>query len=184
MNNAVYHLIVFLSCLTFLGVIIVTGHDNSPLLHGFGASIFGGVMGGTGAGSLPLLAQFLSGPDNPTATAPVTRQDGFIRFGIMFACVLASLAIAGCATFTRAAKTNPLATACATGGASLKVLAQAQTQHLLTLTQTRAINDATVVIAPVCIASLEPAPTQATLTAINAAVSSLSTLAAPFQAAQ
>ncbi len=184
MSNAAYHLVVFIACLVFLGVVILTGHDNSPLLHNLLGGLFGGVMGGTAAGAAPLILKFLAGPGNGPGAGATTKQAGFTRL-IFLAVLLAigSLGLAACASFTAAAKVNPLATACASGSASLKVLTAAEQAGKLNLTDTAAVNDAVAVLTPACATPIEPSPSQATLLAVNGAIARLATLATPYQAA-
>lgn len=183
MNNAWYHLTIFLACLIFLGVVILTGHDNSPLLHNLLGGAFGGVIGGTGAGAAPLLLKFIKGPGGPSAGA-TTKQAGFTRLiflSILLA--LSGLGLAACATFSSAAKTNPLATACASGAASLKILATAEQAGKLNQATSNAVSDAAAVLTPACKSPIEPSPSQATMLAVNGAIAKLATLAVPYQKA-
>ncbi len=184
MNQAVYHLIVFLSCLIAITVLILTGHDNSPLLQHLTEGLFGGVLGGSAAGAAPLILKFLAGPGNGPGAGATTKQAGFTRL-IFLAVLLAvgSLGLAACASFTAAAKVNPLATACASGSASLKVLTAAEQAGKLNLTDTAAVNDAVAVLTPACATPIEPSPSQATMLAVNGAIARLATLATPYQAA-
>jgi hypothetical protein len=181
LDNAWYHLILFISCLVFLAAIILTGHDSSPLVKDLFGSVFGGVIGGTGAGALPLVLKFIQGPDATTPTP--TKQAGFIRLPLMFALFTAFfLMIPACASLQQAAKSHPIATACATSSAAIKTLTIAKQAGMLSAADQDALNTAVATLAPVCSAPSEPTVTDATLLAVDGAAASLSTAAAHYAA--
>lgn len=172
MNNAVYHLIVFLASLVFLGVLIVTGHDSSPLL----SKLLTGAIGGTGAVAIgPAIAAFLKGPNDPTASAPVTRQGGFIRLG--FLAFLLAGCFVGCASLSGGiTSANTVAEACAGASASIKALTIVEQAGKLTAADKAAVDSALSVVNPLCEAPTQPTATQAELNAITSAAAQLAAL--------
>lgn len=174
LDSAWYHLILFISCLIFLAAIILTGHDNSPLVKYLAGGAFGGVFASSGANAAPMLFKFLLGPNDPVAP-PANKQAGFVRLPMMMAFTLAGfLMIPGCAALQQAAKTNPVATACATSSAAIKTLATAKAAGALSATDQDVLNASVATLAPVCTASVEPSLSGAALSAIDSAAFNLS----------
>lgn len=183
MNNALYHLIVFLALLIFFAVLIVTGHDNSPLL----TTILGGALGGSGASAVgPALAAFFRGPSDPTASAPVTRQAGFFRVGFLAFLMIAAVAagVSACATLTGTTSDNTaaVAEACAGTSATIKSLTIVEQAGQLSAADVQAVTAAVAVVTPICEAPTAPTVTAATLTAITGAAAQLTTLQLKYHA--
>jgi len=184
MNTALYHLIIFLACLIFLGVLIVTGHDNSPLL----TQILSGAIGGTGAASIgPALAAFFRGPQDPTATAPVVRQGGFtsMRFLAFLLAAALTAVLGACASLsgtTSAGNAQTVATTCATAAAAVKSLTVVKQAGYLTAADTSAVNTAMAVVSPVCNAPIQPIYTDALVVSLGAAAVQLATLESKYHA--
>lgn len=182
MNNSVYHLIIFLASLIFLAVIIITGHDTSPLV----TNLIGGSVGGSGA---TLLASFFRGPQDPTATAPVARQGGFttLRFLAFLLTAAFTVALSACASLgTAPASTGnaqTVATTCAGAAAAVKSLTVVKQAGYLTAPDVSAVNSALAVVNPVCNGLLQPTYTNAVVLGLTGAVAQLATLEAKYHAA-
>jgi hypothetical protein len=178
-DASLYHLVLFVACLIFLAVIIVTGHDSSPLLQQLGGGLFGGVLGGSGVGAVPAIARFINGPQSPPANGP-TAQRGRVHPLALVLILGASLAITACASLGSPLTTstsNPIATACAGSSAALKVITAARQANILTPADVLAVNSALTVVTPICGAAVEPTPTAAVTAALGAAVVDLQTIA-------
>lgn len=185
MNNALYHLIVFLALLIFFAVLIVTGHDNSPLLSMF----LTGALGGSGASAIgPALAAFFRGPDDPTATAPVTRQGGFTSLRFLAFLMVAALvaALSACASLgsgtATAGNTQTVATTCASAAATVKSLTVVKQAGYLTAPDVAAVNAALAVVTPICSAPVQPTYTDAATLALTGAAAQLLTLEGKYHA--
>lgn len=182
LDSAWYHLILFISCLVFLAAIILTGHDNSPLVKYLAGGAFGGVFASSGANAAPMLFKFLLGPNDPSAPAP-TKQAGFIRLPLAFAMFLAFfLMLPACAALNQAAKTNPVATACATSSAAIKTLTMAKAAGALSTADQDVLNASVAALAPVCTATVEPSLSGAALSAIDSAAFNLGAAASHYSA--
>lgn len=179
-DTSVYHLVVFVACLIAMCVIIVTGHDNSPLITQFAPALFGGVMGGSAAGAAPLLTAFIRGPDDSLPSK--NTQAGFSRLPMIVTLLGAAIAIGACASIQQAATSDPVATACASSSVAIKTLTAAGQAGVLTTTDASNVMLGISVIAPVCDVTPEPTPVGAALTAFLAATTSLQTVAAKYQA--
>jgi len=182
-DASLYHLVVFLATLAALVLLIVTGHDNSPLLTHITGGLFGGVLGGSAAGAAPALARFISGPSDPTATAPVTpsRQSGHVRLPVLILVVfLASASLIGCAAFQQSAKLDPVATGCASASAAIKTVTAAQVAGYLLPGDQAAVSAAIATIAPICTDPDKASVSQVEVTALAQATASLESLAARY----
>lgn len=176
LDQSIYHLVIFLASLASLTALILTGHDNSPLLHQITGGLLGGVIGGSGAGAAPLIGRFFAGPPSPPSPPPA-RQSGRVRLPMLLFVSLLSLGVAACASFGQAAKLNPVATACASASVAVKSVTAARTAGVLTPVQIGQVNQALAVIAPVCLAPSQPTVDSATLLALTAAASTLQDIA-------
>lgn len=178
------HVVVFIAALIFLAAIIITGHDNSPLLTTLLTGVVGGA-GGAGLGSA--LASFFKGPDQPTGVAPLTtRQGGFVRAVFIPVLFVVSLGIAACAGLTSAPSTGTTATAisegCATASAAIKSLTVVEQAGKLTPDDVQGVNAALAIVNPLCEASAPPDATQVTLDAITSAAAELTALQVKYHA--
>lgn len=183
MNNGLYHLIVFLALLVFFAVLIVTGHDNSPLL----TTLLGGALGGSGASAIgPALASFFRGPTDPTASAPVTSQRGHARFGFLALLlgIAVTLAVGACSTLHTATSDNgtAVAEACAGASATVKSLTVFEQAGKLSATDTQAVTAAVAVVTPICESPTPPTVSAATLTTITGAAAQLTALQLKYHA--
>jgi hypothetical protein len=181
MNAAVYHLILFVSLLICLTVIIVTGHDSSPLLRQLGGGLFGGAVAGSGVGALPALIKFFAGPASPPTVNG--KQTGNTRVPVLISLLIVSIALAACAGLQKATASNPLAVSCATSSAALKVITTARATGHLTPADVQGVDAALAVITPICEAPVEPSGSAAASSALVGAVASLQGIAAHYSAA-
>ena len=179
-DPSIYHLILFLACIVSLTIIITTGHDNSPLLHQIAGGLFGGVIGGSGAGSIPAIANFISGTPNVTPD-PNKKQGGHVRYSLTPALLFTScIALAACASLQQATTANPLAVSCASSSAALKVITTARQTGHLTPADIQGVNTALAVVTPICSAPIEPTSTAVASSALVSAVATLQGIAAHY----
>lgn len=173
LDTSIYHLVIFLASLASLTALILTGHDDSPLLHQITGGLLGGIIGGSGAGAAPLIGRFFSGPSTPPSA-----QSGYVRLPMLFLVIAISLAVTACACFGQAAKVNPVATACASSSVAIKSITVAKSAGTLTPQQIERVDKALAVVAPVCLAPSQPTADSATLLALTAATAALQDVAA------
>jgi hypothetical protein len=173
-DQSVYHLILFLALLASLTLIILTGHDNSPLLHELAGGLFGGAIGGSAVGSIPALSNFLSGPGGGA------KQGGFIRPAYLIALLFVASLAAACASLQQAATTNPVATTCASASVAIKTLTVARRAGVLSLADASAVNQSIAVVSPVCDSPTEPTASGAVLSSLVSATATLQGIAARY----
>lgn len=183
-DPSVSHLVIFLASLISLTLLITTGHDSSPLLHQLVGGLFGGLLGTSGAGAVPAITKFLSGPGNPPTAAAVNTERGRIwpqfSFLVGIFSTLLILTLTACAQFQQAIKQDPVSLTCASSAAALKTLTVARQAGALSPTDIATVNGAVAVVSPVCDAPVKPDSTSAAFTAATAAVAQLQALAAKY----
>lgn len=162
MSNQLYHLIVFLACLGSLLALIITGHDNSPIIN----SLLTGGVGGSAVGAFGKLTSAIFGGGSQSS------QSGYASPFIL--AIIAGMLIVGCA----ALKTDKVATSCASASAAIKTLTVARNNGLISVSEQKLINDAVTVVEPICTSKVEPPATTAAVNALNSAVSLLTSAAA------
>lgn len=183
MNQYVYHLIVMIASMIFLGVLIITGHDSSPLL----TTLLTGVIGGTGgAGIGQTLAAFFKGPsDPPSGAAVVTKSSGFITLRFLALILFGSaicIMFSACSTLAMSSNQG-VATSCAAASAAVKSLTVLEKGGYLSPADVSAVNQALTVVNPICEAPTQPTYAQATISALASAVADLSAVEAKYNAA-
>lgn len=184
MNQLTYHLIVFLSLLASGLVIILTGHDHSPLL----GQLLGGALGGSGSAGLgSLLLNFFGNGGTPSAPAVVTKQAGraSISFLIMLCMIVANvclITVAGCASIGGQTNTQTISTSCATASAAVKSLTVVQQAGLVSHTDDQGIEAALGIINPICEAPVQPTYSSAEVSAVSAALQELVTYQSKYHA--
>lgn len=183
-NQYVYHLIVMLASMLFLAVLIISGHDSSPLLN----QLLTGVIGGTGgAGIGQILAAFFKGPpDLPSAPAIVTKTGGFIMMRLLLLVMLGSgagIACVACASLSLTSNQS-VAASCATASAAVKSITVLEKGGYLSPADISVVNQALTMVNPICEAPTQPTYAQATISALASAVADLSAIEAKYHAAE
>lgn len=184
MNQLTYHLIVFLALLASGLVIILTGHDHSPLL----GQLLGGALGGSGSAGLgSLLLNFFGTGGGPSAPAVITKQAGraSISFLIMLSMIVASvclITVAGCASLGIQTSSQKIAVSCATASATVKSLTVVQQAGLVSHADDQGIEAALSVINPICEAPTQPTYSSVEVSAVNTALQELVTYQSKYHA--
>lgn len=166
MNRDFYNLVLLIVCIIALLAIVLTGHDNSPLV----TSIFAGGAGGSGARLFASISHAVFG--DSTDTPP--KQGGYATLPYALLLLIATsivgamFLLSGCTSL--AGKSDPVATSCAAASAAIKTVTTARANGLLNAKEIAAVDTAIAAVQPVCTAPTEPPPTAAAITAFNSAV--------------
>jgi hypothetical protein len=176
MNSTLAHLIVFVSLLIFFAVIIITGHDTSPLL----STLLTGAIGGSGGSAVgALLNGFFGSSGTSTTVTQVTKPNGFIHYRLLiamcFGAVLCAV-VAACSTLTSTTPSTSVAESCATASAAIKTVTVVQQAGKLSTADVATVNQALTVVNPICESTTQPSNSTVASAALVAAVAELTTL--------